>query len=51
MQVNRKKADRITLDEADDYVNFLVLTLDTTIKMMPLGVEKWVWILDLNGMC
>lgn len=50
MQINRKKAVPITLDEAEDYVNFLVLTLDTTIKMMPSGVEKWIWILDLNGM-
>lgn len=49
LQMTRKKPERITPEEAGQYVQFMCLTLNTAIKIMPTGVERWVWILDLNG--
>eukprot|EP01026_Neomeris_dumetosa_P029495 TRINITY_DN2390_c0_g2_i1.p1 TRINITY_DN2390_c0_g2~~TRINITY_DN2390_c0_g2_i1.p1 ORF type:complete len:315 (-),score=33.94 TRINITY_DN2390_c0_g2_i1:307-1182(-) len=47
--VVRKRKDRIGPDEAPHYLQYLVFSLETAVKMLPPDVEKIVIILDMNG--
>ena len=46
-QITRKRADRV--DNPDGYLKYMVYSLETAVRAMQQGQEKWVWIMDLAG--
>lgn len=49
--VTRKKSDAFQGGDGafEHYLRHLVFTLETTVRAMQHGQEKWVWIMDMAG--
>lgn len=45
----KKREKRLERHEEDRYVAFMCNTLESATKLMPKGIETWVWMLDLKG--
>ncbi|GIL98390.1 hypothetical protein Vretimale_3725 [Volvox reticuliferus] len=47
--VTRKRSDAVKEGESSAYLRFLVFTLETAVRAMKDGAEKWVWLMDMRG--
>lgn len=47
--MTRKRADGFVAGEYDHYMRFLSFSLETCVRNMKGGQEKWVWIMDMAG--
>ncbi|EFJ50825.1 hypothetical protein VOLCADRAFT_88143 [Volvox carteri f. nagariensis] len=47
--VTRKRSDAFQAGEHSAYLRFLVFTLETCVRAMKGGQEKWVWLMDMRG--
>ncbi|GFR46882.1 hypothetical protein Agub_g8523 [Astrephomene gubernaculifera] len=47
--VTRKRSDAFQSGEYSAYLRFLVLTLETGVRAMKGGQDKWVWLMDMKG--
>ncbi|GLI58713.1 hypothetical protein VaNZ11_000466 [Volvox africanus] len=47
--VTRKRTDAFKEGESSAYLRFLVFTLETAVRAMKNGQEKWVWLMDMRG--
>ncbi|KXZ55859.1 hypothetical protein GPECTOR_2g1410 [Gonium pectorale] len=47
--VTRKRSDAFQAGEHPAYLRFLVFTLETGVRSMRDGQEKWVWLMDMRG--
>ncbi|KIZ00857.1 Uncharacterized protein MNEG_7107 [Monoraphidium neglectum] len=45
----RKRASRLEDDRQENFLGFLVLTLESSIRMMKHGQETWTWLLDMSN--
>ncbi|GLC43886.1 hypothetical protein PLESTB_000919300 [Pleodorina starrii] len=47
--VTRKRSDAFQAGEHAAYLRFMVFTLETCVRAMKNGQEKWVWLMDMRG--
>ncbi|GMH32284.1 hypothetical protein BSKO_00118 [Bryopsis sp. KO-2023] len=49
VMIMRKRSSRLERHEEEGYVEFMCNTLESATRLMPEGIETWVWIMDLKG--
>ncbi|KAG2451489.1 hypothetical protein HYH02_004087 [Chlamydomonas schloesseri] len=47
--VTRKRSDAFQAGEYTSYLRYLVFTLETGVRAMKDGQDKWVWLMDMRG--
>ena len=48
-QVLRKRTCKLLPSEVDQYLRYLMFTVESAVRNMKNGAEQWVFVIDLNS--